>query len=270
MPDLHAVPFAFPDVAGRRILFLGLGGGCDAITAFALAELFGRGAGSAVYANTKTADVGAVEPLTPHIVRVTGPQLDTGRVVPRRGRCWIDHSVPRQANGSPWIILLRDSDAESSLVGELRAQNFDLLVGVDTGGDSVARKGGRGHRGRDQRMLAVLRCVGAPLLHVVVAPGCDGEALYDDLRGAMAELVDAGKYRGCFALGPLLPIFEPFRGSLGPTRTPRIILDAAEGRLPVLPNGRVQVPRGREPTVPKLWLATAFVFAPDVAAKGAT
>src|SRR5262249_58169731 len=142
------------------------GGGGAVVAAFAVAGWSGGGAASVFKANTKAADGGAVEPITPHLFRVTGPLLDPGRKVPRRGRTWIDHSVPRSPNGSPWIVLLRD-DAASDLVGELRSQGFDLLVGVDAGGDSIARKGGRGHRGRDQRMLAVLRRTGVPLLHVV-------------------------------------------------------------------------------------------------------
>lgn len=36
---LEAVTFAFPDVAGKNVLVLGLGGGCDIITAFAVSWL---------------------------------------------------------------------------------------------------------------------------------------------------------------------------------------------------------------------------------------
>jgi hypothetical protein len=178
--------------------------------------------------------------------------------VPRRGQCWIDHSVPRGSDG-PWIVLL-EAGAEDALVGELRSQGFDLLVGVDTGGDSIAHKRGRGRHGRDQRMLAVLRRTGLPLLHVVVAPGCDGEASYEDLRDVLAEAAADGRYRGCFDLAPILPAFQRFRGSLGPTRTPQIILAAAEGQLVSPRDGWVTVPRGRQPVVPRSWLATAFVF----------
>jgi hypothetical protein len=259
--ELSDVPFVFPDLTGRKVFLLGLGGGCDIITAFALSHRFEGGAGI-IYGNTKTADVGAVEPVTAHVLRTTGPVLDASRKVRGRGRAWIDHSVPRGADGSPWIVLLEDADAERELAGEIRSLAFDLLIGVDTGGDSLARKGGKGQWGRDQRMLAVLRRTGLPLLHVVVAPGSDGEASYEDLRDVMDEQVAAGRYRGCFALEPLLPIFRTFRGCLGPTRTPQIILAAAEDQLPVNRTGRVSVPRGRKPAVPRSWLTTGFVFAP--------
>src|SRR5262245_59237780 len=159
---LLEIPFVFPDVAGKKILLLGLGGGSDVITAFALSGLFDpAGAATIVYGNTKTSDLSSVEPITQHVFRVSGPVFDPARKGPR-GPIWIDRSVPRGPEGCPWIVLLKGED---DLVGELRSLSFDLLIGADTGGDSIARKGGRGHRVRDQRMLAVLRRVGPPVLH---------------------------------------------------------------------------------------------------------
>ena len=133
MAELTAVPFAFPDVAGRKVLLLGLGGGSDAITAFALSGLFGTGAASVVYANTKNGNVGPSQPISAHIVRVSGPVPEAGRRERGFGKGRIDHSVPRADNGSPWIILLADEEAEAALPDELRAQGFDLVIGVDTG-----------------------------------------------------------------------------------------------------------------------------------------
>src|SRR5207247_316759 len=109
--------------------------------------------------------------------------------------------------------------------------NFDRIIGVDTGGDSIASKRGRGRRGRDQRMLRVLRETGLPLLHVVVAPGSDGEATYNDLHTVFQEQMAAGRYQGCFSLDPVLPVLRSLSVSLGPTRTPRIILAAADNQL---------------------------------------
>jgi hypothetical protein len=261
--DLESVPFVFPDVAGRKVLVLGLGGGCDIITAFAFSSLLnGETSQEIVYANTKVGDVGRVDPVTAHILRVAGPLIESDRRVRGRGRSWIDHSVPRSPNGSPWIVLLADELAERELVDEIRSLAFDLVIGVDTGGDSIASKRGRGHRGRDQRMLRVLRQTGLPLLHVVVAPGSDGEASCEDLQTVFRQHAGAGRYRGCFDLGPLLPVFQSYRESLGPTRTPQIILSAVEGRLARTAEGRVIVPRGRKPVVPASWLTAGFVFAP--------
>jgi hypothetical protein len=262
MVDPSAAPFVFPNLTGQKVLILGLGGGCDIITAYALSRFLDHGQSrEVVYANTKTGDVGSVEHVTAHILRVSGPVIEAGRRVRGRGKAWIDHSVPRSANGSPWIVLLGDEVAERALAGELQSLQFDLVIGVDTGGDSIARKGGRGHLGRDQRILGVLRRAGLPLLHVVVAPGSDGEASYEDLRTVIEEGVAEGHYRGWFTLDPFLPTFGLFRESLSPTRTPQIILAAAEGRLAHTGDGRVVVPRGRKPAVPASWLTTGFVFA---------
>jgi hypothetical protein len=261
MTDFEAIPFVFPDITGRKVLVLGLGGGCDIITAFAISRLLEGGPSEGVfYGNTKTGNMGPGEPVTAHILRLSGPQLDPARHERGSGKAWIDRSVPRSANGSPWIILLDDDRAEQELPGELRSLAFDLVIGVDTGGDSIAHKAGRGRRGRDQRMLAVLRRTGPPILHVVVAPGCDGEASFDDLKTQMRDQADQGRYRGCFALAPLLDTYRAFSATLGPTRTPRIILAAADGQLAKASSGRVIVPRGREPAVPESWLANAYVF----------
>jgi Protein of unknown function (DUF1152) len=202
-----------------------------------------------------------VQPVTAHVVRVASPPPEPGQRPHGCGRAWIDHGVPRGPQGSPWIVRLEDG-AEGVLADEIRSLGFELIVGVDTGGDSIARKRGRGPRGRDQRMLGVLRQTGVPLLHVVVAPGSDGEASWDDLRSVFQEHAAAGRYRGCFALGPILPVLRALGGNLSPTRTPQLILAAAEGRLARTDAGRVVVPRGRKPAVPASWLTTAFVFTP--------
>lgn len=262
MVDSAAIPFHFPDVAGRKALVLGLGGGCDVITAYAFSRLLPGGELADVfYGNTKTADAGATLPVTPHVLRVSGPMVESAHRVHRRGKAWIDHAIPRAANGSPLIFMLDDQTAEQELAGQIQSLGFDLLIGIDTGGDSIATKRGRGHLGRDQRMVAVLLRTGLPLLHVVVAPGSDGEASEAKLRAAIHQRIDGGRYLGSFALDGLLPVYQVFREALGETRTPRIILAAFEDRL-TRRGDRVVVPRGRKPAVPRSWLTTGFVFAP--------
>jgi len=262
------VPFAFPRVADQKILVLGLGGGCDIITAFAISTLLdAERAEGVVYANTKTGGVGPVEPVTRHVLRVTGPVIGPDSNVRGYGRAKIDHSVPRRPNGSPWIVLLDKEVTEGELAGEIQSLGFTLLIGVDTGGDSIATKRGRGHLGRDQRMLRILRQTGLPLLHVVVAPGADGEATREDLEAAFRDHAARGLYRGCFALELILPILRSLSESLSPTRTPRIILAASEDRLTHLKGGRVEVPRGRKPAVPRSWLTTGFVFGEEQPAR---
>jgi hypothetical protein len=259
MTPLDEKPFVFPAFVGQKVLALGLGGGCDIIAAFALSSLLD---GRVIYANTKVGNVGPVEKITAHIVRVSGPQLDPACRVCGYGQARIDHSIPRGPDGCPWMVLLSDEAAERELAGEIRSLGFDVLIGIDTGGDSIARKGGRGHRGRDQRMLRILLQTGLSVFHVVVAPGSDGEAAYEDLRGEFIRHAEEGRYAGCFSLDPILPILRSHSTSLSPTRTPRIILAAAEDRLAQGRDGKVIVPRGRKPAVPRDWLLTGFVFSP--------
>jgi hypothetical protein len=264
MIEPAGVSFVFPDVFGRKVLVLGLGGGCDAITAYAVAGLLDAGpGGQAIYANTKNGPVGQTEAITPHVLRITSPTPLPGERARSQGRAWIDHSVPRGSGGSPWIVLLDGDGAERDLVGEITSLGFDLVIGVDAGGDSIASKGGRGHLGRDQRMLRILRQTGLPLLHIVVAPGCDGEASYEDLLASFQRYVARGQYRGSLSLEPMLPVYRSFSSMLGPTRTPRLILAAADGLLKATRDGKVIVPRGCKPAVPAHWLTTGFVVAPE-------
>jgi hypothetical protein len=98
-------PFVFPDVIGRKVLFLGLGGGSDIILAHVLARAFcPAGTRSLISGNTKKKDEPDLEATTPHIRRLPGPV-----VVPRvrtHGTCAIDRSIPRGDEGCPWILLL--------------------------------------------------------------------------------------------------------------------------------------------------------------------
>jgi hypothetical protein len=258
---LVSVPFTFPDVTGRHVFVLGLGGGCDVITAFAVSRLLPP-ALRVVYGNTKTDNVGPIERVTPHVVRVASTPPEHGRKVKGCGSAAIDHGVPRDAWGSPWIVLLGGDSAEADLPGEIGTLGFDLIIGVDAGGDSIVTKRGRAPRGRDQRMLAVLLRTGVPVLHVVVGPGCDGESRTEDLRDALAARLHAGAYRGCFPVAPILPVLREQSRGLSESRTPRIVLAAADGRLDRTATGRVVVPRGCRPEVPPSWLAHAFVFEP--------
>jgi hypothetical protein len=245
------------------VFVLGLGGGCDVITAYAVSTLLDPAAARIVYGNTKVGNVGPVEGVTPHIVRVASAPPEPGCQPRGCGKAAIDHGVPRGAHGSPWIVRLDDETAETELVGEIRSLSFDLILGVDAGGDSIASRRGRGPHGRDQRMLRVLRRTGVSLLHVVVAPGCDGERSVEHLRATMESHLVSGRYRGRFALEPILPVLRSLSDGLKESRTPRIILRAADGELTRTSTGLLVVPRGCQPEVPVSWLAHAFVFEPE-------
>jgi hypothetical protein len=258
MAALLETRFVFPEAADRKILVLGLGGGCDIITAYAVAGLLDAvSAKGVIYGNTKTNDDGHLERVTEHIRRFAGPPvaLGSGRT---HGSTRIDRSVPRGDDGCPFVFLLTGKGAEETLPGEIQQLGFDLLIGVDTGGDSLAGR----DRGRDKRMLRVVERTRLPLLHIVVAPGSDGESTYEKMNRAMDVAVRAGRYRGCFSLASVLETVRSLSEALTPGRTPRIVLAAADGKLTTTGSGRVIVPRGCKPAVPIEWLTHGFVFAP--------
>lgn len=258
--------FAFPDLAGKRVLVVGLGGGCDIISAYALAQMLRRLKATApaeiVYANTKRDADEALQPIAPNVYRVPTKvrKLAAGEFV--HGTTQIDQAVKRGDRGCPWILRLSREEAnQQQLRASLRQlAEWDLIIAVDTGADSVVATAESGEDGRDKTMFRILRNLDTPLLHVLVAPGCDGETSFADLRETFRRLTEAGQYLGCFALDPMLAAYREFAESLEPERTPNIILAAFEGTLPPGPNGGLMVPRGMEPEIPGSWLTRAFVF----------
>lgn len=263
--DLLGVPFSFPSIEEQKVLVLGLGGGCDIISAYAVAQLLPKGRSRGIiYANTKKKNDGSLDMITAHIGRLSSepPPLGKGR---RRtfGTTLIDRGLPRGDEGCPWIFLNPDQEAEKPLLDELLQQGFDLLLGVDTGGDSLVSQALSGDEGRDKRMLRVLERTGLPLFHFVVAPGADGESSYEELNAAFQAPMTWARYRGCVQLDPVWPLLKSLSGTLTPRRTPRIMLAALEGRLKQDKYGWVIVPRGCKPRVPREWLLRAFVFSRD-------
>jgi hypothetical protein len=268
LTELLSRRFVWPDLSGRRVLVVGLGGGCDIITAYALARVLEPlGPAEMVYANTKRLSDGKLEMLSPHVGRVSGWH-------PKRigvhGTTSIDHSLPRGDRGCPFIFLLEEGSA-SELVDEIRQLGFDLTFAVDAGGDSLTETALSGPQGRDRQMLRVLELTQMPVWHVVVAPGCDGESKLDQLLDALLAAQSSGRYAGALPVSCMLPTFRQFAAGLEPERTPLIILAAAEGRRhpnhsPFHASDRyasaelVTIPRGLQPAIPRLLLEHALFF----------
>ena len=113
----------------------------------------------------------------------------------------------------------------------------------------------RGDRGRDRRMLDVLRSLGVPAQLAVIALGCDGQQSREALHAALQVELATGRYRGAFSLEPYVPTFREHGRDLGAQRTPNIICHAFDD-----PTDPVEVPRGRRPRIPRSWLTSGFVF----------
>lgn len=215
-------PYSWPELTRKRALVLGLGGGADVVTAYAIAAEL---PGLVAYGNAKT----------------------------RPGEDPVARELPRGPLGSPRVHVL-----EEPLVAELAAEGFDLLVGVDTGGDVLVDRQ-RGRRGeRDVRALELLLRVGPPVLVVVVGLGADGQSKRAELEAALEAERSAGRLLGALDPTRLHAVYRTFAAGLGPTRTPNVILSALDGPA----NEPLVVPRGSRPAIPRGWLRSALVFAP--------
>jgi len=261
--DFLSVPFQFPKVEGKRVLVAGVGGGCDIITAYALAGQLRAGRPQAlVYANTKRSIHHGLTHLTKHIYCIPGWMRALRFLASKRNPTRIEQRVPPGDEGGPWILhLSKHSDSRQRLAEELAEQAFELIIAIDTGGDAVVESATSGERGTDKLMLAALKSLGAPFLLVVAGPGCDGEAPFEDLVQAFEQLRSEGRYLGCFSLSPLMPVFAAYGASLEAIRTTNILLAAHERRLETAgqPDTFI-VPRRLKPAIPAAWLLRAFVF----------
>jgi len=245
------------DVRGKRVLVVGIGGGADIISAYAFASLLDVGEeGCLVVANTKRRDESDLIHLTPQIAHLPprDPAAETNR---RHGTTGLDRMVPQGDLHSPWIFLLpKDKAASATLAEEIASFGFDVIFGVDTGGDVLKGLGGRKGGGRDGQMMRLLQTLDVPSWIVVVGLGADGETRVPLLQTVLNELQD--ELLGPFSLAPLYPIFEQFRERLQATRTPNIILAAAV--LAEAGAAEMLVGRCQKPTVPIAWLTSAYLF----------
>jgi hypothetical protein len=256
MNELESLPYEFPKLVGRNVLVVGLGGGCDIISAYALAVMLkSANPEKIVYGNTKRPSREMEKIARSHVQPLAGLPRSVDE---------IGYSIPDMTEDCPLVFTIPWELGES-LIGEIAeevaALNCDLLIGVDTGGDSLFDNPLTGSEGRDKQMLRVLQSVDLPLLHVVFAPGSDGETTYGEMRSCFAEKRRLGEYRGCFSLEPMIPLMKQLAAHLRKERTPNIIVAAFEDCLTRPdPPDFVEIPRCLQPLVPRTWLQKGFVF----------
>ena len=231
--------FVFPAIKGKELLIVGVGGGCDIMSAFAIAEILrSHGPAKLVYANTKERVEDGLEHVATHILKVRPERVTLSPGMRTHGTTLIDQSVPRGDDGCPLILQLPKEHRCAELVDEIRDLSFDMILSVDTGADSIVREATSGPHGRDQRMMTLLESVGKPWYHIAVAPGCDGEASFSHLQDAVNELRSSKRYLGCFSIQAMLPTLRELAAPLTRRRTPNIIADACSGALDVGADGK--------------------------------
>ncbi|KAJ9457573.1 hypothetical protein DIPPA_29198 [Diplonema papillatum] len=281
-----------PEFQTGSVLVVGLGGGCDAITAYVVAQqlLAGVASGKVLWGNTKRTrkrnESGGVDSyegavsLTPggRILKVVrSAPIETGRNY--YGTVGIDQSIPKGPHGCPFILIVPrvepggtvEENELKHLAAEIRALQFvDAIIGVDAGGDSLT--GGIDHHGDpstgvDQMCLRALKYTGLPLIHCVPGFGSDGESTVDQIEVVLKEKTADKTYMGCLSMANWSTMFRTMASGLDATRTPHIMADAIDRlnnnehshssvdkeRLACL-----VVPRGIEPAVPIELLSRAY------------
>lgn len=244
----------FPD---RSVLVVGIGGGSDIIAAFALSTMI-TGARKVGYGNTKPR--ASATPSQPHgdfsFVRKVTHWQPAAHQIDVHGTTNIDHTVPRGADGCPFLFILEKGEHDA-LTADISRMGYDLVVAVDIGGDSLYEDDDpRGAAdNQDRLMLEVLERTAIELMRVVLAPGIDGESPTGALDAPMQTRVLQR-----FPLEPMHPILKEYGEHLSQNRTPNLILQAAADEFDNVEPGCVRVPRTLHPIVPLEWLLHGYVM----------
>jgi len=240
--------------ASCRILVIGMGGGCDIFSAYAvclsLSKIFGQDH-DIFYANTKSrsflkSDLDGHEKVTEELYKVPPKQiiLDKGCDKSCYGTSKLTQSLPRHSNGSPYILVLptesKDTviatrENEAAMKKAFEILKTDFIIGVDTGGDSITGGldwNGSVELGRDLQMQNAIVKSGIPNLILAFGPGSDGESSIKVMNESVTEVEKQGCFLGAFTLKDLLIGVRPWTENLSSMRTPNICYSAVMGQTP--------------------------------------
>ena len=245
----------------KKIFILGLGGGCDIISAYTVQFLFEFSNHSKIiYGNTKRSIENDLENITPNIYRLPPKQIFIDeQSINTIGTTKIDRSIPRGYDGCPYIVH-STKDNMKDLSREINSLGFDLVIGIDTGGDAIIEGTVSGYQGRDKEMVEIIRHSKIPLLIFVLGPGCDGESQENQILQSFHDQDEMEKYLGFCLIEPLIPFFEDLASNLNKNRTPNILKRVFNGELAPDETGRIVIPRGIRSSISKTWLTHGFAF----------
>lgn len=135
--------FEFPDINHKRVLILGMGGGCDIYTAHTLGcDLSNKykAAHISVASATNSRDLTGHRPVlleTPHILTIPPAQVPGASLVPRQS--FLEQTIPHWPDGSPLVIIMPSGHPRVTerirencelLIPELQSMSYDFIVGV--------------------------------------------------------------------------------------------------------------------------------------------
>jgi len=265
----------------KRVLVIGLGGGCDCIVAYAFAkEILGpltKESTTLVYGNTMgPRSLPGHRKIKECIFAVPEIPVPIIKGDKYHATSKIDCSLPRGPEGSPLIFIIKEDSGDprevfdrnkSAILSDLNEMHFDYIFGIDTGGDSLT--GGidwKDHPslGRDRQMLAILSWINPPtqFWHIMIAPCSDGESSYELMTNYLEKSKQDGYLLGTFSCVPMLDRMRGLILNLEPFRTPTLMIRAFDGELKKDPvhEGRIILPRGINPIVPQEWLVTGYII----------
>ncbi|WP_372365735.1 DUF1152 domain-containing protein [Candidatus Uabimicrobium sp. HlEnr_7] len=248
-------PLSWKEIQGQQILVVGLGGGADIISAYAVAKAIESPECKIVYGNTKRVAESDLTQITEHIFEVGKSLSVPNDLSDAFGTTKVDRIVPR-CQGCPLIFKLLE-DKKPLLADEIKKYNFDRIIGVDTGGDILQTKKEGEKRGLDHHMLEVLLATEIPVSLVVVGLGSDGETSRDDLQKIIENSEGNGSLQGKLDFAPIKQYLEQFREQLPEYRTTNLILQAND-----CSETEMLVPRDLRPMIPTSWLLSALLFDP--------
>jgi len=278
-----------------RILVIGMGGGCDIFSAYAICLSLSKILSEEheiLYANTKSAnflktDLQGHEKVTEWLYKVPKQQiiLDHGCDENYYGTSKLTQSLPRHSNGSPYILVLATQskdpvtatrENEAGINEAFEVLKTDFIIGVDTGGDCLTGGldwEGSVELGRDVQMQNAIVQSGIPHLILAFGPGSDGESSVKTMNEAVTTLQKQRCFLGAFSLKDLLIEVRPYTENLSPLRTPNICYSAFKGQTPKEGSQIVEgveylklVRYASTQWIPRSWLTygLAFEFSPSV------
>ena len=232
-----------PIQAARRALVLGIGGGGDVVGALAVARL--------CEALGTPFALGGVAweriPIDPHPGPRPMAEIEGGRplgdaaVLASPATATPDGTAFSEARMASHLgaetVLVDVSGgavgAASGIAAAMEALDCDLLVGVDVGGDVLAR-GAEPQLASplcDAVMVAAMLRASLPRdpLLAVIGPGCDGELTPAEVLARVAELARAGSWLGTWGVTPRVAEELEAAASIVPTEASLQVVRAARG-----------------------------------------
>jgi hypothetical protein len=260
--------------AARKALVLGIGGGGDVVGALALARLceslgtpfalggvaWERFAIDPHPGPRSVAEIKSGEPLGQHAV-LARPGTSTPE-----GTAFAEAGVARHLEAETALIDVTGGAAGAArgIESALERLNCDLILGVDIGGDVLARgeEPGLASPLCDAVMVAAMLEAGhgRNSLLAVLGAGCDGELSSADVVRRVAALGRAGAWTGTWGVTPQIASEIEHAAEVVPTEASLQMARCAHGEV-----GSVPIRAGRQRVELGPVGALAFFFDPTAA-----